>query len=495
MNIRRLLLTLAFSSVLSVPAMAATAVMVQFGSFETQEEAQARLDSVKGKYSGVLNSMPLAVREVMLPPDNLKVYRTQAGPVPTRNAAQAICTQLASGGDECYVAETVIVGNAAPAAIMDAPVTSATVVPPSSVNPAVMAPAVIGDVRMANATSAPAPLPAPTNDAMNNAMDQAIAEQAAAPAPVVVSQAPERSFWSRMNPFSSSKPAPVPAAAEMTVAPSPMAAPVEMVASAPIAAASVAPMMPLPAPATEPASVIVAEPVAQTTPVIAPAPKLLPPPAPLMAQTSAPMPIAPVAPSPVIARTVPPVDPIAVSNVPFKTGPSVNAAQSGEQSRSNSSNVTLGNAEVRVEEATRVPLTDSMTMSAQQMTPVTLYPAATLGKRTLWAQIGVFDDSQAALAFWERYKMAHPDFPAVRVRVTSPVLAARRGNDKVWLRVGPFGQTGFISNLCSTIQNPAEGVNVPEADTQVKCGRITDMGFADTGSRAPGMLPGSRYNR
>jgi hypothetical protein len=128
------------------------------------------------------------------------------------------------------------------------------------------------------------------------------------------------------------------------------------------------------------------------------------------------------------------------------------------------------------------------------MTPqpaMSLSPSATLGQKTLWAQIGQFPNTQAALAFWDQYRQAHPDFPVVRVRVTSPYSEQLRGNDQVWLRVGPFARQAFISNLCASVPHPDANSNQPG----LSCGTITDLGIASAPNRMPGYLPASRYSR
>lgn len=109
-NLRFSAVLLVFSMIFSVGALAqpTTAFMLQFGSFESTKEANARIDALKAKHGGLIGALPSRVVEVALP-DNLTVYRTQSGPVPSRADAQSICAQLASNGDECYVVETAMV--------------------------------------------------------------------------------------------------------------------------------------------------------------------------------------------------------------------------------------------------------------------------------------------------------------------------------------------------------------------------------------------------
>lgn len=512
---RALFLMAAAGTLLSSPAFAAPVFMLQFGSFETREEAESRLNQVKAQHSGVLANMQSGVREVSLPPDNLVVYRTQAGPLDTRAAAQSACSQLASNGDECYVVETAVAPDFGPAttqvaaaamppaaapapaaAAMPTPVPPAAPLAPDAKPPVTLAPIPARDpenvaainrlttppaapIATASADMPPAPaaVPAPAaSSEMQQAMDEAAAEQSTklAAAPTPPGAQPEGSFWSRMNPFSPSAPTP-PAAAPVPPAAAPVAPAETAAAPSPAPAAPAA----APVPPAEPAPMIAMDQPSIST---EPAPMLPPPPAPLvghgaipggapapapMAMNTAPMP-------PAAAPVPPPAAPQSTGNVPapiMMDGP---------------------NGNVRVGEAQRVPLSqDSMPAvpAPAVLTPgapaVSLRPSATLGQKTLWAHIGQFTDAQAALSFWDQYRRTHPDFPVVRVRVSSPILALTHGNENVSLRVGPFAKQGSITNLCSTL--PKSGM---------KCGSVIDSGVAAQISPGKtGFLTGSRYKR
>lgn len=596
MNYRRLALVLALTSALSAPAHAASVVMLQFGSFETMEEAQARLAEVKAKHADILNGIEINVREVKLPPDNLTVYRTQAGPVPTRTAAQSACAKLAGSGDECYVVESAMLtppASPAPAAVASAaapasaPAPAPAPTPSTSLSSTTSGPATIriptlspsGPLgsnapapapavpSVADAASVPAPapsalpplppaspatpaanlattastpsLPIPPDAAalpiapspeMQMAMDHAVANQQAAETeaattntassansstPTPDANAPanngarHRSFWSRVNPFGSSS-------GEMPTRPPVLPSDTETpVIAAPSSNVQATPLMP-PAPQPMPAIAAQSAPV-QPQPIMAPltppAPvepmHLPPPPAPLISSnsdifntpTTMPAPIAPMPPAPMIQAQPlppqalppqplmpqpvfpsfparPPVPQASAQITPFKPFPSVPAG-GGEIVAANQGNIT-------VEEARRVPLTEStaaplMPMAVQP--PVVLYPSATIGQKTLWAQIGQFRDTQSALAFWDSYRQMHPDFPVVRVRV---VASFRQGADgPVSLRVGPFARQAFINSLCFTLAD----------QENLRCGSSMDLGIAATMRNTPGYLPGSRYNR
>lgn len=562
---RAYFLMLAATTLLSAPAMAAPVFMLQFGSFETREEADKRLVELKSQHAGVIGGMQSGIREVTLPPDNLTVYRTQAGPVETRASAQSICGQLASNGDECYVVETAMAPSfaaptqvaqastptppavaapaampvtaaplpvpqalattttppvvaAAPAPLRDpsnmstaalitpgASTTAPQAVPPVNMSPVPMRDpsnaAAISRVTAAPATTqttaaapmpvAAAPMPAPTaSPSMQKAMDEAAIEQTdmeakRASAPTPRDAKPEGTFWSRLNPFSSDEP-------KVAAAPAPvLAKPVTV--ETPVVETSVAPAPKAMAPEPVMAAPQPLSPLPQEMPPMAAAPApstsalLPPPPAPTMgrgaipanstsASLRAPAPV--VVPEPTGTLQSPP--PIVIGD-------------------------TTGN--VRVGEAQRVPLSQATVPAPVMALPAppvatapalmpapspALSPSANLGVKTLWAHVGQFADAQAALAFWDQYRRSHPDFPVVRVRVTSPLQSLNHGNDKVSLRVGPFAKEASIRTLCTTIaqqQTQTQG-------ERLICGSIVDMGIASrVGGARNGFLPGSRYQR
>ncbi len=510
----RLALVLAITSLTATPSIAASLTMLQFGSFETRAEAEKRLKEISGKHADSVGKLASSIREVKLPPDNLTVYRTQAGPLENRAAAQSICSKLASAGDECYIVQTAMVNapekSVAEAAPVVAPLASALA--DAKANVAETADAATPDVTSKLASlkdvsardassrevlaSVAAPAPAAATEpssAMKAALDQAATEQKATEASVVnatasesIGQAPRRSFWSRLNPFSSDAPEKT-KVAEAPKAPEPTAAPVEEVTSAAIAAPTtleVPPQMPevaVEAPAVEPAVADLAPAAAttppavafDTTPVITQAEplRLPPPPAPLKAQDRAELMAAKkdAAPAPITTGTLAPSE-----------LPSVAAAGT-----------------VQVEEAKRVPLTEvtAAPQVAEVAAPavavpvvpvqpdVALNPSATEGQKTVWAQVGPFADNAAALAFWANYRQTHPDFPVVRVRVTTPMQQQMRGSSQSWLRVGPVSRAAFVKNLCGSL--PVE--------SKLRCGTVADMGVASSSSAKPGFLQKSRY--
>ncbi len=694
MNYRRFALVLSLSLLTSPSAFSASAVMLQFGSFETLDEAQQRLSEVKKTHAALLKDLSTSVREIKLPPDNLTVYRTQAGPVDSRGTAQGLCAKIATSGEECYVVETAMVSTpTAPSSTTSATSKATEAANAEPYHPA-LAPLTNPEKLVDPATAKPA------SAELKAALDEAVALQNTAPAPYAVTKptpAPEPSFWSRLNPFSDattpSAPAPTPVPAATASAPlDPISAPAvaavpvtvvtqsdapkapeatqqmvpvitskagskvmivppaapeaptlaeakevvkeevadatknatskvmivppaapeaptlaeakevvkEEVADATKKAASkvmivppAAPEAPTMAEAAAPAATTLEQEVsrlaeeaashASTMPHIAPSMHVAPSepvsipqgglaalpsnhvasepaamavaekaapaaaPAPIMAQ---PKPVAPAAtpaakvaptpyippdllpPPPLLSRSnrsaitsSPPAEPLLAKPQPVQpphhladpallaepattTLPAARQMTVPAPSAPIVAAATLPPAtaavaaphedagSVRVEEAKRVPLTEEAVKPVvpgaplHQITPavptISLLPSSTLGRKTLWAQIGEFDDPQMALAFWETYRQSHPDFPVVRLRVASSLQQQMHGNTRVWLRVGPFGRAAFIHNLCGSI---------PRSDN-IRCGVASDSGVAGAaGAPIEGYISGSRYPR
>ncbi len=517
----RLTLVLAILSLAVTPAFAASVTMLQFGSFETRAEAEKRLAEVKAKHTAALAALPTSIREVKLPPDNLTVYRTQAGPLETRSAAQNICSKLASAGDECYVVQTAMLDT------KDVPVVTAAQ-PVVSMAPAEIKPEVKGEPSPSLATrdessrealasvsstlTAPsleapavsAPLVAtPPSPEMAAALDKAASEQAKVESSVsqttaAVSAEHRPGFWSRVNPFAGSKattgtasaepmPAPLPTPAAAEPQPIANAAPLEI----PPAAKVEMPMLEKPG---EAAPVATQPVVAETLPPQPVAIPASPSPAPLQQavaleqQALAPMPMRlPPPPAPLKAQ-----DREQLANAPASY-PQPQPTGEILQPKPDSGNTGI----VKVEEAKRVPVTESIAVAPVSapvapvaattalQPPVALNPSATHGLKTVWAQIGPFSDGAAAYGYWAAYRQTHPDFPVVRVRVTNPYQQQLRGNGETWLRVGPVMREGFVRSLCAGV--PKEGT--------LRCGVVTDLGVAAATQRTPGMLPASRYAR
>lgn len=480
----RLALALVATSLAATPAVAASLTMVQFGSFETRAEAEKRLAEISKKYDAVVGKLASNIREVKLPPDNLTVYRTQAGPVENRSAAQSICSQLANGGDECYIVQTAATAAVAEAKPVEAKTETASVAPAPDLTSKLSTLKEDAPREVPNMPSL-ATTPAEPSPQMHAALDKAVAEQPVVAAAVTndtkeatsSASLPKRDFWTRVNPFAggtSAKPVPeaAPAVVASVTAPAAeLAAPVETVQTvAPVPVVKPEPLTKL----VEAPTPVVALPKIES-PVITQAEplRLPPPPAPLKAQEH-----------PALAAKL---------NKPEPTATGVLVAP------------TPASGSVQVEEAKRVPLSSAMlppaavavapvavapaVVPAMIQPAVSLRPSATDGQKTLWAQVGPFEDGDAALSFWANYRQTHPDFPVVRVRVTTPYMQQVRGSSQTWLRVGPVMQAAFVKNLCGSLA-PKEGEKAT-----VRCGVVTDLASSVQPKRGAGFLPPSRYAR
>lgn len=520
---------------ISHSACAASLTMLQFGSFETRAEAQKRLTEVTAKHATQLSKLASNIREVKLPPDNLTVYRTQAGPVESRAAAQAICSQLASAGDECYIVQTAMVSApekapslAQAAATAAAPVTTAVADAADSTAKAVAAatpelpitndskptardPLNRAALETVSADRAQETLAAAADtrtefsqdDAaaaqVNKALDAALNEKKAdenALAAAKNSPAPSRSFWSRLNPFADDEPVKAPAAK----APDAVAAPVEAVVATTLTTAAATQAepekdaaIPLPVPVASAPKLETSEP--QPMPVaraLTPAPEAPVAPAPPAVVNLSRAPIT-LDSTPVILRADPlPLPPppaplreqdrleLAAGIKPKLPAPEVIAAN---PVTAPASAAPVRDGSVQVEEAKRVPVTQAIVAppvaTTQHVTPAaTLSPTTTDGQKTIWAQVGPFASEQAAIAYWGAYRQNHPDFPVVRVRATTPLQTTAGKKAPAWLRVGPVANSAFVTSLCGSLG----------AQPGLRCGVVRDSGAVSdikSGKQAP----------
>lgn len=513
----RLVLALIVTSLMASSALAASVTMLQFGSFETRDEADKKLSDISGKYKDTLGTLPISIREVKLPPDNLTVYRTQAGPVADRATAQSICAKLAATGDECYIVQTAMMAAPATSAVADAapaPTTYLTAPPVAAGNTnfnstfSTPQDTPLASVSLAGASETPATntdastimdTTAGSSPGMQSALDKAAADQPAVASDVATNTAAaqadqHRSFWSRMNPFSAKpQPAPVPPA------PKAITAPVEAVSSAPLAAPDAVAPVAIITPATPIVTVTPITPVVPvtTTAVAVATPALLAPlpssPTQTPAQTIA-FSSTPVITQAPVMQLPPPPAPLQAQDRATLT--SAKAPLAAPESTSAPITITplppgVAAGSVQVEEAKRVPVTNMAATPAPRtpfiQAPVSLQPSATDGVKTIWAQMGPFESNDEALAFWASYRQNHPDFPVVRVRVTSSYQAIMHGVNTYWLRIGPIAQRAFVSSLCASLPK------APEGQEPMHCSAISDLGSNSPLMPAPGMLPASRY--
>ncbi|MFZ4125800.1 MAG: SPOR domain-containing protein [Rickettsiales bacterium] len=534
-----------------------TVFMLQFGSFETKQEADAKVKAIGEKHAGMLAKYPAVIREITMPPDNLTVYRTQAGPAKTREDAQSVCAQLASQGDECYVVETAMNIPGAAAPIQQAGIVPA--VEEDKIIPTESKPIPARDPENIKAIEKMAsPVAEESKTAMLKTMDEAANAQRLIPSPNAAPiPAPKRaqkeedddddSFWSWLDSDDDEDEKDAWAMRKLEAdalaqkeAAAKRAAPVDDVATQDMAAlAPPAPITPTAAPSetapqvvapqaeaapVEPAPVEAANAFAPPPPVLAPEVK-----APFQQQAvAAPLPPAdaqlgnqglklPPPPPPTEAareqmarqemsgsEMTPP--PSSTPAAPFASAPAPVLAAPESTGSITSSNLPAApfkkQGDVQVGEAKRVPLSETKEQAPVEQaattvigvneppqvaenvpppppaTPITP-PSSSMPQKTLWAHIHYFPDQQAALSFWDAYRRAHPDFPVVRVRTTSSLVARQQGDMRVSLRIGPFAQQGFINILCHSVK---------EKNEHVECGAITDMGAS-----ASTFAPRDRY--
>ncbi len=167
-----LLFSLAISAALFVDAQfagakAETVFMVQLGAFDSEKKAAAHWQSLVSTFPDLFDNLNYSPNEVVMKPENFVSYRTQAGPIPTRDEAEGICAALIRSGYECGVSETAMFyggdkeitqsGNeavvAAPAIAL--PIAALAAVP-AVVAPVVAAPVVSAPVAVMPMVAAPA---------------------------------------------------------------------------------------------------------------------------------------------------------------------------------------------------------------------------------------------------------------------------------------------------------------------------------------------------
>ncbi len=516
----------------SALAKPASVFMLQFGSFESAQEANQRVDSLKTKHSGLLGNFPSRVQEVSLP-DNLTVYRTQSGPVASRAEAQSICAQLASNGDECYVVETAM--NMAPAATQVA--TASKPADVSFMKPKAAAPVV--EMVDTDATPSKAPAVSPANimpplpkvEKPSTSMSAVKALESAPPiskattvkevveqteevevvnAPKAAPAKESKGFWASLNPFSDDE--------EDVVA---VKAPAkEKMANEEMEVVDVTPELPEVKILEKPKAmeVVTSEPVINERPVVSL--PVVPTGVPQSSEVASSLPLPPPPAmnsaakeiftrnqqeAPEITGTVPSIAPAGAApirvteNAPFAKASNETLARAGKPV-----SVSSGDGNVKVGEAQRVPVTNDAVISApsspmyvpsgssvapadasiplrngaraitppagELAAPEVVLPASQNMQKTLWAELAPYKDAASALAFWDKFRSKNPDFPVVRVRVIQSYAQKTRGAEDVALRVGPFAKKESIAYLCGQFKEVYS----------LKCGQVVDMGVSSS---------------
>lgn len=101
-------LALGTAVVLATQSYADSTFLLQLGTFKSQKMASQKWQEVQTKNGDVVGRLKLHIAEVALPPSNTTTYRTQAGPIASREEAGTLCEALQSRGQECYVVETAL---------------------------------------------------------------------------------------------------------------------------------------------------------------------------------------------------------------------------------------------------------------------------------------------------------------------------------------------------------------------------------------------------
>ncbi len=490
-------------------AMAESTFVIQLGAFPSKQEAEQKWEALKNSQPEVLGGLSMHVAEAILQPDNVTLFRTQAGPFKSKIDAQTACSKLKSSKTECFVAETAMF-------VPDQPATQQ--VASKAAEQPVNLPSLSGAQKTA---LAPLPLPPelpPANAAMASTTtvsappapsilppQQKEEKLAMAEAPVAakpVEQKSDSGWFSWVpNPFSSDKEekkkenttvvtqAPATASAPVaapTIAAAPVAAVQQQAAPAPLAPANAnkgqtifyamaepksegwrpwsgaaakqqQPNTPLPPIASPP------PPMGRTALATPPSPPPPPPglnPLPPMATP------APVAPPPAVAMAEPSAPfPVTAGAKPItiraKEAPVTKSVRDGEK------------AQVKVAEAIRVPLsTGKRTITSANPASFRSMPSQNLGLRSYWAQLSFFPDDHNALGFWQDFSGSRPEFSGMRVRVVKPYLTRGRAA-KTSLRVGPFENTDDIAKLCNAATSRG-----------LRCNAVSDMG-SGTVANAP----------
>lgn len=87
-------------------ASAQTVFMVQLGTFDSEQKAQKHWIKLSQAYPDLFKNLRYTPNEVVSRPDDFVSFRTQAGPIPTRGEAEALCDQMSESEYECYIVET-----------------------------------------------------------------------------------------------------------------------------------------------------------------------------------------------------------------------------------------------------------------------------------------------------------------------------------------------------------------------------------------------------
>lgn len=413
--------------------------LLQLATSDSRSAADKKWNDLKSKNTDVLGSLSPHVAEVSLPPDNKVSYRTQAGPIASRDQAENLCATLKGRGADCFVVETALfMGSTSVAANAseELPVTNER-----------------NSVPIRPLTTLPEPQPLP------------VMEMPTEPPP---SAAPESLPWTKRHPIA------------------PIVATDTSVTESQSASQSTEDKI---VPGREPKFLD-----AQIVPMQAPSPVAVPT-VPIQPHSSTPIEVA-AAPSPPALLPPPSQNPgffgrifgvSSPSPAPSAPPPPVPPPSSFTYNPA----TTMGNVKgnVNVAEAIRVPLT---TGKHGRKKPAILHlpPVYGLGgspsengQKSYWTQLSYFYDEMDARSFYEEFRNAYPQFSqGIRVRITHPFSSRREG--RVSLRIGPFATTKDSRVICTAAGGRG-----------LRCTIIRDLGSSSAAStKRVRVAPASNYD-
>lgn len=392
-------LAIASTLMFSTPAFAASVFLLQLGTSDSESQATQKWEEVKAKNGDVLSGLNLHVAEVVLPPKDAPSYRTQAGPIASREQAAKLCSTLKDRDVTCYVVETALMTSEAPTEEAKPQEAKEELKP------------------VANEQKHTEDL-AEESDAHNNDPDYV-------PPPV------------DSGPVIISGNGSVISAAPATIASAPEAVATEEEPPAPVIKTRKQPK----------AETVVADTNDEAGDHVVPGrgPRFLD------ENDTRPAPAKAVAAQPVVQATAEP-QPQPQPTPTESRGFFGRLFGSNPPKPSDTQGVT-GN--VNVAEAVPVPLSDEAHPTPSRMVPV-LPQVQGLGgspssaaDKTLWAQISYFQDETQALNFYREFSAKYPQYTdGVRIRITKP-FTATTVSGKVSLRVGPFAGADDVNTICS----------------------------------------------
>lgn len=506
---------------------ASNTYLLQLGSFDTKEQAMQKWQELKEKNPDILGSINPHITEVAMG-DNDKVnYRTEAGPLDSRETATKLCTELQAKGADCAVVETAMFTDDAPAAEAPAQVAEAPAATPAKEEAkkeepaAAPAPATAEEhpAHEAAVAAEPVPTPAPA-EAPATPPAHSSANAAEAPTPTQsVAYVPGREpkFLDEGNPVSVSTAQPAATSAVAEEKPTATSAPQDLAAAEPQHADKVIPERAprflddtpaASAPASQPQSqpevqTAAAEPAAEPVPAKAtdsdddddesPAESRRPT---LYGhkhraghevatthaahvETATVANEQPAASSPskpgffarLFGSSETPKEAPKTPEMAAATPPVPEAAPAPAAMPAPSAHDVEGN--VSVAEAIRVPLTD------ENPRPKTALPAPEKSSRpalttggNYWAQINYFTNEAKAHEFYEQFRSIYPEISdGIRMSISRPYAYAN-ASGHVTLRIGSFATLNDIGVICSiAVQHNLhcvsiyEGQNVAPEDT------------------------------